>query len=75
VTRKPKTPIPDIKAHPELTRAIMHCDIGRSSLNCEIAPPAGCTSLEWATYNLLCAVGEIAAAMMKAEKADGGASC
>jgi hypothetical protein len=68
VTRKPKAPIPDIKAHPELTRAIMHCGVGRSALNCEIAPPAGSTSLEWATYNLLCAVGEVAEAMMKAEK-------
>jgi len=53
--------------HPGLYRAELSCKIGRDALEGKITPPHGVQPIEWAMFNLLHAVEEIANAM-KANK-------
>ncbi len=53
--QKPKTP-----AHMGLYRAIMSCRIGCDALDGKINTPIGVGQTQWAVYNLLKAVEEIA---------------
>ncbi|NCC52992.1 MAG: hypothetical protein EOM20_17515 [Spartobacteria bacterium] len=50
--------------HPGLYRAQLSCKIGRDVLEGKIASPDGVQPMEWALYNLLHAVEDIAKAMM-----------
>jgi len=50
--------------HPGLYRAQLSCRIGRDALEGKTKPPCGTTPTEYALYNLLHAVDEIATAMM-----------
>jgi len=68
-TRKPTPPrghgSRDLLArHPGLYRAQLFCRIGRDALEGKTKPPCGTTPTEYALYNLLHAVEEIATAMM-----------
>jgi len=50
--------------HPGLYRAQLSCRIGRDALEGKTKPPCGTTPTEYALYNLLHALEEIATAMM-----------
>ncbi len=49
----------------ELYRAKLSCKIGRNALNGDIEMPTGVTVSEWALYNMLSAVEDIAAHLEK----------
>lgn len=57
--------------HPGLYRAQLSCKIGRDVLEGKITPPDGTAPMEWAMFNLLHAVEEIATAMMPNDKQGG----
>jgi hypothetical protein len=48
-----------------LWRAETACKIGKQALNGETEIPEGATALEYAVYNLLCAVEDLARAEME----------
>ena len=50
--------------HPGLYRAQLLCKVGRDALEGKTTPPDGVTPMEWAMFNMLHAVEEIATAMM-----------
>ena len=50
-----------------LYRARLSCKVGRDAIEGKIAPPCGVPPMEWALYNLLHAVEDIAGAMEKAK--------
>jgi hypothetical protein len=50
--------------HPGLYRAQLSCKIGREVLDGKMQSPDGVQPIEWAMFNLLHAVEEIAIAMM-----------
>ena len=54
----------DLVRHPGLYRAKLSCKIGRDALEGKTDPPGGTTAIEYALYNLLHAVEDIATAMM-----------
>lgn len=41
-------------------RIQLSCQIGRDAIDGSAKPPAGCTRLEWAIYNMLHAIEELA---------------
>ena len=51
-------------AHPGLYRAVLSCKIGRDAIEGKSVPPEGASAMEYAMYNLLHAVEEIANEMM-----------
>lgn len=51
-----------------LYRAQLSCKIGRDALEGTTDPPPGCTAIDWALFQLLHAIEEIATAMMSSEK-------
>ena len=53
-----------VLAHPGLYRAQLSCRIGRDALNGEITTPEGTSAVEYAIFNLLHAVEEIATEML-----------
>jgi hypothetical protein len=57
--------------HPGLYRAQLSCKIGRDAIEGKITPPDGTAPMEWAMFNLLHAVEEIATAMMPNDKQGG----
>jgi len=59
--------------HPGLYRAQLSCRIARDVIEGKTAAPADVSHLEWAMFNLLHAVEEIATAMMPNAHADGSA--
>jgi len=60
-----ETPISDaVIRHPGLYRAQLSCKIGRDVLEGKTQCPDGVQPMEWAMFNLLHAVEEIATAMM-----------
>ena len=68
-TRKPTPPrghdsLNPLVRHPGLYRAQLFCRIGCDALEGKTKPPCGATPTEYALYNLLHAVEEIATAMM-----------
>ena len=50
--------------HPGLYRAKLSCKVGRDAIEGKITLPDGVEPMEWAMFNLLYAVEEIATAMM-----------
>jgi hypothetical protein len=70
---QPKTESPcavnGLFLHPGLYRAQLSCKIGRDAIEGKITPPDGATPMEWAMFNLLHAVEEIAIAMMPNDQA------
>ena len=50
--------------HPGLYRAQLSCKLGRDAIEGKTTPPDGVTPMDWAMFNLLHAVEEIATAMM-----------
>jgi len=56
--------------HPGLYRAQLSCKVGRDALEGKTTPPDGVTPMEWAMFNMLHAVEEIATAMMPNEKVE-----
>ena len=56
--------------HPGLYRAQLSCKVGRDALEGKTTPPDGVTPMEWAMFNMLHAVEEIATAMMQNEKVE-----
>ena len=61
----------DFERSPELYRARMSCRIGRDALDGKVdGIPVGIPALEYAMYNLLHAVEDMAAAMMPKENSD-----
>jgi hypothetical protein len=50
-----------------LYRARLSCKVGRDALEGKIMTPTGCQPLEWAIYNLLHAIDDIAGALEKME--------
>jgi protein involved in temperature-dependent protein secretion len=50
-----------------LYRARLSCKVGRNAIEGKITPPCGLSPIEWAVYNLLHAVEDIAGAMEKAK--------
>ena len=69
-TRKRAIGHPDdgLVRHPGLYRAQLLCTIGRDTMEGKTTPPDGVTPMEWAMFNLLHAVEEIATAMMPNDK-------
>jgi hypothetical protein len=65
-TRKARVsrPVDGLVRHPGLYLAQLSCKIGRDVLEGKAAAPDGVQPIEWAMFNLLCAVEEIATAMM-----------
>ena len=68
-TRQPAVPrghgsLDPLVRHPGLYRAKLSCKIGRDAIEGKTQPPCGTTPTEYAIYNLLHAVEEIADAMM-----------
>lgn len=57
-------PADGLDRHPGLYRAKLSCQIGRDVLEGKIRAPVGVQPMEWAMFNLLYAVEEIATAMM-----------
>jgi len=57
-------PVDGLVRHPGLYRAQLSCKLGRDALEGKTTPPDGVTPMEWAMFNLLHAVEEIATAMM-----------
>ena len=53
-----------------LWRAVTCCGIGKKAINGETETPSGSTPLEYALYNLLCAVQDIARAMESEDRKD-----
>ena len=53
-----------------LWRAGTCCEIGKKAINGETETPSGSTPLEYALYNLLCAVQDIARAMEAEDRKD-----
>jgi protein involved in temperature-dependent protein secretion len=51
-----------------LYRARLSCKVGRNAVEGKITPPCGLSPLEWAIYNLLHAVEDIAGAMEKRDE-------
>jgi len=49
-----------LKTAPDLYRAKLSCNCGKSVLAGELAPPHGVSRADWATYHLLSAVEDIA---------------
>jgi hypothetical protein len=50
-----------------LYRARLSCKAGRNAIEGKITPPCGLSPIEWAIYNLLHAVEDIARAMEKSK--------
>ena len=57
-------PVDGLAQHPGLYRAQMSCKIGRDVLEGKTQCPEGVQPMEWAIFNLLHAIEEIATAMM-----------
>lgn len=57
-----------LREHPELTRAVLSCKVGRDALDRNCRPPANTTHAEYAMLCLLSAVEDIALAMMKGKQ-------
>ena len=57
-------PVDGIVRHPGLYRAQLSCKLGRDAIEGKNTPPEGVTPMEWAMFNLIHAVEEIATAMM-----------
>ena len=57
-------PVDGLVRHPGLYRAQLSCKIGRDVLEGKTQCPDGVHPMEWAVFNLLHAVEEIATAMM-----------
>jgi len=76
-TRKPTPPrdhgsLDPLVRHPGLYRAQLFCMLGRDALEGTTKPPCDATPTEYALYNLLHAVEEIATAMMPNVTLTGG---
>lgn len=56
-------PVDGLVRHPGLYRAQLSCKIGRDALEGKTQCPEGVSPIEWAMFNLLHAVEEIATAM------------
>jgi hypothetical protein len=61
-------PVDGLVRRTGLYRAQLSCKIGRDALKGKTTAPDGVTPMEWAMFNLLHAVEEIATAMMQDEK-------
>ena len=59
-----KTSLDPLVRHPGLYRAQLSCRIARDVIEGKTAAPADVSHMEWAMFNLLHAVEEIATAMM-----------
>ena len=59
-----KNSVHPLVRHPGLYRAQLSCKIGRDVLEGKTVPPDSVKPMEWAMFNLLHAVEEIATAMM-----------
>jgi len=57
-------PVDGLVRHPGLFRAQLSCKLGRDALEGKTTPPDGVTPMEWAMFNLLHAVEDVATAMM-----------
>ena len=57
-------PVDGLVRHPRLYRAQLSCKIGRDALEGKTTLPDGVAPMEWAMFNLLQAVEEIATAIM-----------
>ena len=57
-------PVDGLVRHPGLYRAQLSCKLGRDAIEGKTTPPDGVTPMDWAMFNLLHAVEEIATAMM-----------
>ena len=64
-------PVDGLVRHPGLFRAQLSCKLGRDALEGKTTPPDGVTPMEWAMFNLLHAVEDVATAMMQNVKAEG----
>ena len=58
-------PVDGLVRHPGLYRAQLSCKLGRDALEGKTTPPDGVTPMEWAMFNLLHAVEDVATAMMQ----------
>jgi len=54
----------ELVRHPGLYRAKLSCRIGRDAIEGKTRPPEGCTSTEYALFNMLHAIEEIADALL-----------
>ena len=61
----------DIK-NPNLYRAQLACKVGRDALEGKTIPPHGTSPVEWAIYNLLHAIEDIAKEMEAQSSKEGG---
>ena len=61
-------PVDGLVRHPGLYRAQLSCKLGRDAIEGKTTPPDGVTPMDWAMFNLLHAVEEIATAMMPNEE-------
>jgi hypothetical protein len=57
-----------LKKYPELYRAEISCKIGRDVLEGITKSPEGVSPVDWALFNILHSIGDIAAAMMKQQE-------
>ena len=63
-------PVNGLDRHPGLYRAQLSCKLGRDALEGKTTPPGGVSQMQWAMFNLLHAVEEIATAMMPSDEAE-----
>jgi len=64
-----RTPLPKdmIRSNPALCRAIISCRVGRDAMDGTLPPPQMATPTEYALYNLLHAIEDIATALAEME--------